>query len=78
MKLEVRELLGAAYPSGHKGAMLTHAVTVDEHGTETSVLCTRVDFEHLADKGSLVAGDEHKEPTCKTCAAKWRKWKSTQ
>ena len=77
MKIETREVLAGAYKRGVRDTrLLTHAVEVDERGRELRVLCSRVKFDSLADRGSLTEFQRGFEPTCPACARAWRRYKS--
>ena len=74
MTYETRAVLAAAYPRyllrKFKAPFLTHAVSIDEEGTEFQVLCGRVEINSIADAG---AADTTKPPTCKVCAGRLKK-----
>ncbi len=63
--IETRAILAHAYPSGHRGPFLTHAVHVDGGGNPRRILCGGPMIENLADR---FATDPIAPPTCKRCA----------
>jgi hypothetical protein len=68
-RFESREVLASAYGrrltyKGAKKSMLRHAVEVDANHDAIRVLCNRVTFDNLADRG---AGDPTRPPTCPAC-----------
>lgn len=78
LHFETREVLAATYASDDFTHTLTHAMVVDSDGHELSVACSAVKLMSLADSfAHAKPGGNEAEPTCKTCSAKWRKWKAT-
>jgi hypothetical protein len=68
MKFQTREVLAGAYVSKKNPTYLTHLAEVNDNGTETRVMCSKVDIDHLVDS---YGQDVTLKPTCPICARKW-------
>jgi hypothetical protein len=71
---QTRYVLAAAYKGKDIGerALLTHTAVVDD-GREVRTLC-RQPVENLVDEYGMTSEELVSEPTCKTCAKRWKKF----